>query len=104
MPVVKALPVQGRCKAVLELKRSAPALKGSRRSGAQRYITPNRPKKVAFGPKKYVVADACSSLKNSTITADGVSQVKALLALRSHVAANRSDQGRFSVVPAYAAR
>ncbi|HET7543092.1 MAG TPA: DUF6603 domain-containing protein [Polyangiaceae bacterium] len=85
------------------LGRSASALGGVRRSGAEKYVSKTGLKKVTLAPKSFVVADACSLQKNTAITSTGVTQVQALLALRAHVDANPDDQGRFTVVPAYAA-
>ena len=84
------------------LKRCASALGGIRRAGPRKYIVPNRPKKVTLGPKRYVVVDACTSLRNTAITGTGVTQIQALLKLRKHVAANPADRTRFAVAPVHA--
>ncbi len=84
------------------LKRSASALGGIRRAGPRKYIVPNRPKKVTLGPKRYVVVDACTSLRNTAITGTGVTQIQALLKLRKHVAANPADRTRFAIAPVHA--
>ena len=86
------------------LERSASALGGIRRTGAQRYNLPlDREKKVTLAPRTFVVADACSLTPNSTITPTGTTRSKALLALRAHLRSNPGDQARFTLVPARAA-
>lgn len=85
------------------LKRSASALGGIRRAGAQRYIVPTRPRKVTFGPKRFVVVDSCSSVRNDAITGTGVSQIQAFMALRGHVLANPSERDRYTIAPEFAA-
>jgi hypothetical protein len=83
------------------LKRSGVAQHGLRTAGARKYLVSSKPKKVTFGPKRFIVVDSCSSLKNTAIVGTGVSQIQAILALRNHVAANPSDRGRYTVAPLY---
>jgi hypothetical protein len=88
-----------------QLERSASALNGLRRSGAQRYMLPlDRPKKVVFSRPTFVVADACSLRRNDLITDTPRSRPQALLALRSHVRSNPADANRFAIVPLSASR
>jgi hypothetical protein len=83
------------------LKRSAAALGGVRRTGAEQYKS-NKPKKVTLGPRTFVVVDRCSSVANTAITGTGVSRGQALLALRSHVRNNPEDAGHYTVAPGFA--
>jgi hypothetical protein len=85
------------------LKRSAVALGGIRRAGPRKYIVPTKPKKVTLGPKRFLVVDSCTSVKNDTIVGTHVTQVQALLALRNHVRANPADAGKFAIAPVHAA-
>jgi hypothetical protein len=84
------------------LKRSASALGGMRRTGNERFMLANRPKKIRLGPALFVVADACTMMRNSAVTAAPISQTEALLALREHLRTNPGDADRFAVVPQYA--
>ena len=84
------------------LTRGGAASGGIRRSGGQKYVTPNKPKKVTFGPPRFRVVDACTSTANNAITGTDVSQIRALLALRAHVAAYPEDANRYRVVPTFA--
>jgi hypothetical protein len=84
------------------LKRSPAALGGVRRSGSERFILANRPKKIRLGPALFVVADACTMVRNAAVTGAPISQTEALLALREHLRTNPGDADRFAVVPAYA--
>jgi hypothetical protein len=86
------------------LTRSAAALGGIRQAGAEKYILAGRPKKVQLGPRAFVVADACTLVKNASITGTEISQSQAILALNNHVSLNPQDLGRFAVIPAYSAR
>ena len=62
----------------------------------------NRPKKVRLGPAQFVVADACTMVRNSAVTGAPVSQTQAVLALREHLTTKPEEADRFMVVPAYA--
>ena len=86
------------------LTRSASALGGVRNAGAEKYILAGRPKKIQLGPRGFVVADACSLVRNDAITGTEVSQTQAVLALAEHTRLNPQDSGRFAVVPGYTAR
>jgi hypothetical protein len=85
------------------LRRSPAALAGVRRAGAEKYMLDNRPKKVRLGPAQFVVADSCTMVRNTGVTGAPVSQTQAVLALREHVRTKPEDNGRFTVVPFYAA-
>ncbi len=84
------------------LRRSASALAGMRRTGNERFMLGNRPKKIRLGPALFVVADSCTMARNSAVTAAPISQTEALLALREHVRTNPEDADRFAVIPRYA--
>jgi hypothetical protein len=84
------------------LVRGAAARAGVRRAGAQKYVTPNKPRKVTFGPKQFVVVESCSSRRNNDILATDASQIRAMLQLRTHVAQNPADFNRYQVAPAFA--
>jgi hypothetical protein len=86
------------------LTRSAAALGGIRHAGTEKYILPGRPKKIQLGPRAFVVADACTLVKNDAITGTETSQTQALGALSEHIRLNPHDRGRFAVIPVYAAR
>ena len=86
------------------LTRSAAALGGVRQAGAEKYILAGRPKKIQLGPRAFVVADACTLVRNSAITGTEISQTQAVLALNQHVQLNPQDSGRFAVIPVYAER
>jgi len=77
--------------------------KGIRRTGAQKYVTPNKPKKVTFGPKRFLVVDSCTSRPNTAILSTDASQIRAFSQLRQHVAANPADLNRYQVAPSFAA-
>src|SRR5690606_3780648 len=81
------------------LGRSAAALGGIRASGTQKYVVAGRSSKVTLGRKRFVVVDACASVRNASITPEGISQVQALLALRNHVANHPADAGLYRVAP-----
>ncbi len=61
-----------------------------------------RPKKIRLGPPLFVVADACTMVRNSAVTGAPISQTEAVLALREHLRTNPQDGDRFTVVPQYA--
>jgi hypothetical protein len=84
------------------LKRSPAALGGVRRTGTDRFMLADRPKKIRLGPPLFVVADACTMVRNSAVTGAPISQAEALLALREHVRTNPQDADRFTVIPKYA--
>jgi len=86
------------------LTRSAAALGGIRQAGAEKYILAGRPKNVQLGPRAFVVADACTLVKNASITGTEISQSQAILALNNHLSLNPQDRGRFAVIPAYTER
>lgn len=77
-------------------------LKGVRQTGARKFITPNKAKKVTFGPARYVVVDSCTSVPNTGILGTETTQIAALLALRKHVGANPTDFNRYQVAPKFA--
>jgi hypothetical protein len=76
-------------------------LRGVRQTGARKFITPNREKKVTFGPPRYLVVDSCTSQPNMTILGTETSQIGAVLALRKHVAVNPADFNRYQVAPKF---
>jgi hypothetical protein len=84
------------------LKRSPAALGGSRRTGTERFMLDNRPKKIRLLPSLFVVADACTMVRNAAVTGAPVSQTDAILALREHLLTKPEDADRFTVVPKYA--
>jgi len=72
------------------------------RTGTERFMLDDRPKKIRLGPPLFVVADACTMVRNSAITGAPISQTEALLALREHLRTNPQDADRFTVIPKYA--
>jgi hypothetical protein len=85
------------------LRRSAAANGGVRQAGSQKYTAPTKTKKVTFGPKRFIVIDACSAEKNTTIVAGEVTQIEAFLALRQHESAHPQEVGHYRVAPRFAA-
>ena len=85
------------------LKRSAAALAGVRRAGAQKYMLPGKPKLLSFGKPKFVVASACGLTWNTSITPDQTTYTKAALALRNYEQTHPADRNRFRVVPFHVA-
>jgi hypothetical protein len=84
------------------LKRSATALAGVRRSGNERFMLAARPKKIRLGPALFVVADACTMVRNPGVTGAPISQTDAVLALREHLRTKPADADSLAVVPQYA--
>jgi hypothetical protein len=84
------------------LKRSPAALGGVRRTGSERFMLANRPKKIRLGPALFLVADACTMVRNPSITAAPIGQTEAELALREHLRTNPEDAERFAIIPKYA--
>jgi len=85
------------------LKRSAAALGGIRRTGAQKYMLPGKPKLLTVEKPKFVVASACELTWNTSITPDQTTYTKAALALRKYEQAHPAERNRFRVVPFHAA-
>jgi hypothetical protein len=84
------------------LKRSPAALGGVRRTGTERFMLADRPKKIRLNPSLFLVADACTMVRNSAVTGAPISQAEALLALREHLRTNPEDADLFAVIPKYA--
>ena len=81
------------------LKRSPAALGGVRRTGHERFMLADRPRKIRLGPALFVVADACTMVRDSTVTGAPIPQTEALLALREHLRTNPQDADRLAVIP-----
>lgn len=86
------------------MKRSPAGLGGARKAGDQRYMLGSRPRKIQLDPRAFLVADACTLVRNSAITGTETSQIQALLALRDHERLHPEERDRFAVIPAYAER
>jgi len=69
------------------------------RTGRERFMLAARPKKIRLGPPLFVVADTCTLVRNSAVTAGPISQAEAVLALREHLRTTPDDADPFAVVP-----
>jgi hypothetical protein len=85
------------------LLRSSAGRAGIRRIGAQKYMLAGRPKLLTLDDPTFVVADACSMARNTSITPIETTRTRATLALRQHELVNPAEKNRFRVVPFFSA-